>query len=101
METQLETKTTNKIEYPSNWNVIFWNDETTPMGFVVYVLKEIFNFEENDAFQQMLKIHNEGSAIVGSYLKSIAESKAMLATKASERAGFPLKVTIEKESTNE
>lgn len=99
METQLETKTENNLEYPSNWNVIFWNDDVTPMGFVVYVLKEVFNFEESDAFQQMLKIHKEGSAVVGSYLKAIAESKMLLVSNASERAGFPLKVTIEKESS--
>ena len=67
-----------QLKYPSKWNVLFWNDDVTPMGFVVYVL-------------------SEGKAVVGSYIKSIAESKMIIAKSMAEKAGYPLEVTIEKE----
>ena len=98
----METMVVNKIDietnfqYPSNWNVIFWNDEVTPMGFVTYILKEVFHQEEADAFDLMLKVHNEGKAIVGCYIKSIAEAKLEVAKSAAEKAGYPLMITIEK-----
>lgn len=95
--TLTQTTVRNKLEYPSNWNVIFWNDNTTPMGFITYLLKEIFRHEESDAFELMMKIRNKGKVIAGSYLKSIAESKMVFALNASEKAGYPLKITIEKE----
>lgn len=98
MEAQTQTLSENQLEYPSNWNVVFWNDDVTPMGFVVYLLKEVFGYEEVNAFQTMMQIHEKGSAIVGSYLKSVAESKMTLATGAAELAGFPLKITMEKSS---
>lgn len=98
MEFQPQTETENKLEYPSNWNVIFWNDDVTPMGFVAYILKEIFGYNETNAFQLMMKIHEKGSAIAGSYLKSVAESKTTMASGAAEKMGFPLKITMEKAS---
>ena len=100
METTATTinqeETNAAVKYPSNWNVIFWNDEVTPMGFVTYILKEVFHQEEADAFDLMLKVHNEGSAIVGCYIKSIAEAKMQVAVAAANKAGYPLKITIEK-----
>ena len=38
------------------------NDDFTPMDFVVYVLKEIFNHTDQQANEIMLKVHNEGEA---------------------------------------
>lgn len=100
METTVVNQTENNavVQHPSKWNVVFWNDEVTPMGFVTYILKEVFHQEEADAFDLMLKVHNEGKAVVGCYIKSIAESKMDVAKAAAEKAGYPLTVTIEKAS---
>ena len=86
-----------QLKYPSKWNVLFWNDDVTPMGFVVYVLSEVFKHGDTASFDLMMKIHNEGKAVVGSYIKSIAESKMIIAKSMAEKAGYPLEVTIEKE----
>ena len=86
-----------QLKYPSKWNVLVWNDDVTPMGFVVYVLSEVFKHGDTASCDLMMKIHNEGKAVVGSYIKSIAESKMIIAKSMAEKAGYPLEVTIEKE----
>ena len=68
------------------YNVIMHNDDVTTMDFVVYVLVRIFRKSEEDAETLMLKVHNEGSAVVGTYSQDIAQSKAN---------NYPLKLTIE------
>lgn len=95
--TVVKKSVAKQLKYPSKWNVVFWNDDVTPMGFVTYVLSEVFKHEKAIAFDLMMKIHNEGKAPVGSYIKSIAESKMIIAKSMAEKAGYPLKVTIEKE----
>ena len=42
----------------------------------------------------MMKIHREGSAVVGTYSKDIAESKAQLTMQLAKAEGFPLKVIV-------
>lgn len=86
-----------QLKYPLKWNVVFWNDDVTPMGFVTYVLSEVFKHEKITAFELMMQIHKEGKASVGIYIKSIAESKMIIAKSMAEKAGYPLKVTMEKE----
>lgn len=72
------------------------NDDVTPMGFVVFVLKTIFKYEPGDAFELMFKIHNEGKAVVGTYPKSIAQAKQDQTAASAKDAGYPLKTTLEK-----
>jgi ATP-dependent Clp protease adapter protein ClpS len=42
-----------------------------------------------------MKIHNEDSAVVGTYKYEIAEQKSVEAINASRNHGFPLQVTVE------
>ena len=56
--------------------VLLLNDDFTPMDFVVYVLKEIFNHADQKAHQIMLKVHNEGEASCGIFTKDVAETKS-------------------------
>ena len=44
-----------------------------------------------------MKIHKEGSIIVGIYTYEIAEQKGMEATNESRSLGYPLQIKIEKE----
>lgn len=80
---------------PNRYNVIMHNDDVTTMDFVVMVLKRIFRKSEADAETLMLRVHNEGSAIVGTYSKDIALSKADYTMNLAKQNGFPLKLTIE------
>ena len=52
-----------KTKKPPMFDVILLNDDFTPMDFVVYVLKEIFNHTDQQANEIMLKVHNEGEAL--------------------------------------
>lgn len=77
------------------YNVIMHNDDITTMDFVVMVLKSIFRKSAEDAETIMLKIHNEGKAVVGTYYKDIAQTKAYYTMDLARKNGFPLKLTIE------
>lgn len=84
-----------KIKEPPKFNVIMHNDDITTMDFVVYVLVKIFRKSEDEAETLMLKIHNEGSAIVGTYSQDIAQSKANYTMNLAKANNFPLQLTTE------
>jgi len=77
--------------------VILLNDEVTPMDFVVELLVKIFKHSPDTAKNLTMKIHNEGSAIVGTYTYELAEQKGTEATNESRNRGFPLQVKIDQE----
>ena len=58
------------------YKVLLHNDDYTPMDFVVYVLKEIFNHTDQVANEIMLKVHNDGQASCGIFTKDLAETKS-------------------------
>ena len=77
--TSFENKTQEvvpKTKKPPMFDVILLNDDFTPMDFVVYVLKEFFNHNEDKANEIMLKVHNEGEASCGVFTKDLAETKS-------------------------
>ena len=84
------------IEEPKKYHVIMHNDDTTTMDFVVELLQYLFHKQKPEAERLMMKIHNEGQAIVGTYFEDIALSKATLAMSMALQKGFPLLVTLEK-----
>ena len=86
-----------KLKEPPKYNVIMHNDDVTTMDFVVFVLVKVFRKSEEDAESIMLKIHYEGSAIVGTYSKDIAQSKANYTMNIAKANNFPLQLTIEEE----
>ena len=65
-----------KTKKPPMFDVILLNDDFTPMDFVVYVLKEIFNHTDQAANEITLKVHNEGQASCGTFSKDLAETKS-------------------------
>jgi ATP-dependent Clp protease adaptor protein ClpS len=50
-----------------------------------------------EAFILMLKVHKEGKAKVGSFMKDIAETKVEHITAYSRKNGMPLLVALDKE----
>ena len=83
------------LEEPRQYNVIFHNDDITPMDFVVNVLCKVFRKTNKDAESLMWKVHNEGQAIVGTYTLDIAASKATKVMRLARAENYPLNVTIE------
>ena len=93
----IDEKITQKIDEPNLYKVIFLNDNATPMEFVIEVLMTIFKHSETTARDITVKIHEEGSAVVGLYTFEIAEQKGVEATNLSRTHGFPLQIKVEKQ----
>lgn len=93
----IDEKIKKEIREPSNYNVIMLNDDLTPMEWVMGVLKEIYRHSDQAAENLTMKIHNEGSAVVGTYKYEIAEQKGVETVNASRANGFPLQVKVEEE----
>lgn len=96
-EVVIDEKIKQQIDEPRRYNVIFLNDDQTPMEWVVGLLTEIFKHSQASAEQITLTIHTEGSGVVGNYTYEIAEQKLTEAINASRSHGFPLQVTMEAE----
>lgn len=94
-QTQTQSRTSTQITYPNRYNVIFLNDDFTPMDFVIQLLVEIFNKSIDQAQDLTLAIHNEGSAVVGTYSKEIADQKTHEAVIACQHSGHPLEILCE------
>jgi ATP-dependent Clp protease adaptor protein ClpS len=90
-------KTNRLDEEPSNYKVIFINDEVTPMDFVIEVLQVIFKHDRPTSESLTMLVHNDGSAVVGVYSFEIAEQKGVESTVLARNNGFPLQIKIEKE----
>ena len=94
---QTLTKEKVKLEEPGLWDVIFLNDNITTMEFVVRVLKQIFNKNQEQADAIMKRIHTEGSGVVGSYVHEVAEQKGIETTPVARQENFPLQVKVKKQ----
>jgi ATP-dependent Clp protease adaptor protein ClpS len=90
---RIQTKT--NIKPPSLFNVIYLNDDTTTMEFVVESLKNIFHHSEETAMEITHRIHEEGSSVVSTLPYEIAEQKGVEATMLARTNGFPLNVKLE------
>ena len=90
-------KQKNKLEPPKKYNVVFYNDDYTPMEFVTALLIQFFHKDFNTAEKIMFKIHNDGRAIAGTYSREIAETKSASVMDLSRRSGYPLKCDIQSE----
>ena len=88
-------KKVREPEKPGKFAVALYNDNFTPMEFVVYVLQEIFNHPSDRAEQIMLSVHKEGMGIAGVYRLEIAEQKAYDTAEEAKGNQYPLKITIE------
>lgn len=87
-------RTISKVKEPGKYNVVFHNDDFTPMDFVTLILKHIFFKNDTEAETLMLKVHHEGKAVVGTYTYDVAMTKAANATDISRKNGFPLRITV-------
>jgi ATP-dependent Clp protease adaptor protein ClpS len=96
-EVQLDEKIKVIIQEPKQWKVIFLNDNSTPVEFVMQLLTQIFKHTEITAKDITMQVHETGSGIAGVYSFEIAEAKAVEATSLARANGFPLQVKLEEE----
>ena len=91
-------KQKNKIQKPSKYQVIFYNDDYTPMELVVISLIAIFHRSNTDAFKIMMHVHEKGKGIAqGGLSKEIAETKTNRVVQWFREQGYPLLATFEPE----
>jgi ATP-dependent Clp protease adaptor protein ClpS len=97
MSEDIEVQETTKIKVtePNEYKVVFLNDDSTPMDFVVMLIVELFKHTHDTAHDLTMQIHEEGSGVVGVFSHEIAEQKALESTSMCRDNGFPLKVKIE------
>jgi ATP-dependent Clp protease adaptor protein ClpS len=93
----LDEKIKVTVSEPKNWKVIFLNDDSTPMEFVISLLVEVFKHSHDNAKDITLQVHETGSGIAGIYSFEIAEAKAVESTNLARQNGFPLQIKLEED----
>lgn len=90
-------KVANKLELkePSKYAVIFFNDDYTPIDFVIAILMKIFQKTPQEANSIANKIHNQGKAVVGIYYHETAEMKVIEVTNIAKEYKYPLRSDME------
>lgn len=97
IDVKIDEKIKQVVKEPDHYKVIIVNDDVTPMDFVIDILMTVFHHTIDTAKELTLKIHQEGSCVVGIYTYEIAEQKGTEVTNASKAKGYPLQVIIEQE----
>ena len=95
LDVQKDQKT--KPKRPSLYKVLLHNDDYTTMEFVVFILKDVFHKNENDAVKIMLAVHQQGIGVAGVYPYEIAEAKCSKVSELAQLNEFPLLCTTEEE----
>ncbi len=88
-------KTKTKLKEPKRYKVVMYNDDFTPMDFVVYILVNIFRKNHEDAVNIMMTVHKEGSAVVGTYSYDIAKTRVKKADTLAREERYPFKIKIQ------
>jgi len=91
------TATRRRVARPARFKVLLFNDDYTPMEFVVSILEKIFGKSPAAATQIMLQIHRSGLGVAGVYVLEVAETKVVMVHRAAEGRGHPLRAGLEKE----
>lgn len=96
---QSKTKTSQitrvETSEPKLFHVVFHNDDVTTMDFVVFVIMSVFKRSRPEAQRLMMKVHTEGTAVVGTYSYDIAMSKRDRTLRLAHVNHFPLRVSVE------
>jgi len=63
-EAETEQNTARAVEPDVPWITIVWNDPVNLMSYVAYVFSTYFGYSSDQAEVLMLRVHNEGRAVV-------------------------------------
>jgi len=95
--TGIATDTRTKTKRPSLYRVLLFNDDYTPMEFVVYVLERFFNKSREEATRIMLHVHQNGVGLCGVFTYEVAETKVAQVLDLAQRNEHPLQCRMEKD----
>lgn len=85
-----------ELQPPSMYQVVLFNDDYTPMDFVVFVLQRFFSMDGEKANQVMLEVHQKGKGVCGVYPFDIAETKVAMVQQFVEQNEHPLMCDLQK-----
>jgi len=68
-----ETLTQDAVALDVPWNVVVHDDPVNLMGYVTWVFKKVFSYDEKRAHRHMLEVHLAGRSIVWSGTREKAE----------------------------
>ncbi len=81
------------------FNIMLFNDDYTPMEFVVWVLEQVFQMNREEATRIMLEIHNHGVAFCGVFSRPDAENRVKQVMDLARQHQHPLQCGMEAIST--
>jgi|SRR5690554_527381 len=84
-----------RLQQPPRYKVIMFNDDYTPMEFVVEVLEVFFGKNREQATNIMLTVHTQGKAVCGVYTRDVAETKTAQVNQCAREHQHPLLCEIE------
>jgi len=84
-----------KLKKPPLYKVVLYNDDYTPMDFVVTVLEQFFHMQRARAIQIMLQVHNQGKAVCGIFTKDVAQTKMHHVNNFAKENDYPLLCQVE------
>lgn len=84
-----------KLKEPKGFKVVMYNDDFTPMDFVVNILMSIFQKRYEEAIMLMMAVHKGKKAVVGNYPYDIARSKVDKAMSLARDEGYPFRILVE------
>lgn len=91
------TKTRTRVKRPGLYRVLLLNDDYTPMEFVIAVLQQVFNKNEDEAVAITMHVHNHGVGECGIFPYEVAETKVTQVMDAAKRSQHPLQCVMEKQ----
>lgn len=91
--TRIEIKT--DLTQPTEYSVIYVNDEMTTVDFVISSLMEVFSYSITDAVDMTQTIHDQGHAMVAVLPYELAEQKTLEVLTLAKLSGYPLVVKVE------
>lgn len=97
----VESRSDTRLEPPGYWRVLLHNDDFTTQEFVVWVLETVFRKPEAEAFTIMMRVHQTGLGVAGTYTRDVAETKVAATRQLAEQHEYPLLVTMEPEPAPE
>ena len=92
----VKTRTSTELRYTGRYNVVIYNDDYTPVEFVIKLLVEVFNKNVNTAKSLTQEIHTQGASVVGTYNAEIAEQKCSEGISIARASGHPLQLKVER-----
>ena len=89
------TRTEEASKEPEQFKVLIYNDDYTPMDFVVDIIVSVFQKSSAEATRIMLDVHRKGKGVLGIYTWDVAASKVERVHREAKSEGYPLRAGME------